>query len=141
MSRRVPLPRATPESQGVGSVRLMGFVEALDRLEHVHSVMVVRRGHVIAEGWWAPYRAERRHALFSISKSLTSTAIGLLIEDGRVSLDDRVVDLLPDDVPATFDDRLASLHVRHLLSMSTGQARDGLEEAVGGDGWARRILD
>jgi CubicO group peptidase (beta-lactamase class C family) len=119
---------------------LVGFVDALDQLEHVHSVMVLRRGHVIAEGWWAPYRADRRHALFSISKSFTATAIGLLIDDGRLALDDRVVDLLPDDAPATIDDRLASVRVRHLLSMSTGQASDGLETAVGTVGWARRIL-
>lgn len=118
----------------------MGFIDALERLAHVHSVMVLRRGHVIAEGWWAPYRADLPHALFSISKSFTSTAIGLLIEDGRLSLDDLVVDLLPDDAPETVDERLAALRVRHLLSMSTGQARDGLEEVGDAGGWARRIL-
>jgi CubicO group peptidase (beta-lactamase class C family) len=140
VDRRQPLPRATPEAQGVASTELIRFVDALDGLEHVHGVMVLRRGHVIAEGWWAPYRADRPHALFSISKSITSTAIGLLVEDGRVSLDDRVVDLLPDDAPATVDARLACVRVRHLLSMSTGQASDGLETAVGTLGWARRIL-
>ncbi len=141
MSRPDPLPRATPESQGVSSDGLLGLVDALDSLEHVHGVMVLRHGHVIAEGWWAPYGAERRHALFSLSKSFTSMAIGLLIEDGRLSLDDRVVDLLPDDAPAPVDDRLASLRVRHLLSMTTGQERDGLDQAVRGHGWARCILD
>ncbi|MET0771881.1 MAG: serine hydrolase [Candidatus Limnocylindrales bacterium] len=141
MDRKERLPRATPESQGVASSALVGFVDALDRLEHVHSVMVLRKGNVIAEGWWAPYRSGQRHALFSIGKSFTSTAIGLLVEEGRLSLEDVVADLLPDDAPGTVDDRLAGLRVRHLLSMSTGQARDGLEEAVGAGGWARRILD
>jgi CubicO group peptidase (beta-lactamase class C family) len=140
VERRRPLPRATPESQGVASTDLLRFVDALDGLRHVHSVMVVRRGQVIAEGWWSPYRADRPHALFSISKSFTSTAVGLLIEDGQLSLDDRVVDLLPDDAPASVDERLASVRVRHLLSMSTGQARDGLESA-GAAGWARSILE
>jgi CubicO group peptidase (beta-lactamase class C family) len=140
VSRRASLPRATPESQGVTSAGSLEFIDALDRLEHVHSVMVLRHGHVIAEGWWAPYQAERPHALFSISKSFTSTAIGLLVEERRLSLDDRVVDLLRDDAPSTVDDRLAALQVRHLLSMSTGQALDGLETADGVDGWARRIL-
>jgi CubicO group peptidase (beta-lactamase class C family) len=135
------LSRATPESQGVSSSALLACVDALDaRLRHLHSLMVVRRGHVIAEGWWAPYRADLPHALFSLSKSVTSTAIGLLVEDGRLSLDDRVVDLLPDAAPATVDDRLASMRLRHLLSMSTGQAKDGLEEVGGSTGWARRIL-
>src|SRR5262245_7392770 len=105
MNRSRPLPRATPESQGVASSKLLGFIDALDtRLRHVHSVMVLRRGHVIAEGWWAPYRADERHALFSISKSYTATAIGLLVEEGRLTVDDRVVDLLPDDAPVNVDD-------------------------------------
>ena len=140
MSRPDPLPRATPESQGVASSGLLAFVEALDRLDHVHSVMVLRRGHVIAEGWWAPYRAERPHVLFSISKSFTSTAIGLLVAEARLSLDDRVVDLLPDDTPAVVDDGLSRLRLRHLLSMSTGHAVDGLETASGTGGWARHLL-
>lgn len=140
MTLRQLLPRATPESKGVSSDALLGCIDALDaRLRHVHSVMVVRRGHVIAEGWWAPYRADRHHALFSISKSVTSTAIGLLVGDGLLSLDDRVVDLVPDAAPKTVDDALASLRLRHLLSMSTGQARDGLEATGAGD-WARAIL-
>jgi CubicO group peptidase (beta-lactamase class C family) len=115
-------------------------VDALDRLHHVHSLMVLRRGHVIAEGWWAPYRAERSHALFSISKSFTSTAIGLLVEQGRLALDERVVDLLPDDAPAVVDDQLSRLRVRHLLSMSTGHVVDGLDTASDAGGWARHLL-
>lgn len=135
------LPRATPESQGVSSPALLAFVDALEsRLDHVHSVMVVRGGRVIAEGWWAPYRRDRRHALFSISKSFTSSAIGLLVGEGRLSLDDRVVDLLPDDAPPVIDARLAALRVRHLLSMSTGHERDGLDDVSTAGGWARRLL-
>lgn len=140
MSLHGRLPRATPESQGVASSALLASVDALDGLRHLHSLMVLRRGHVIAEGWWAPYRADLPHALFSVSKSLTSTAIGLLVEDGLLGLDDRVVDLLPDAAPDTIDERLAAMRVRHLLSMSTGQRADGLEQVGDGHGWARRIL-
>src|SRR5262249_16487341 len=123
MSRPHRLPRATPESQGVASSALLAFVDALEtRLRHVHGVMVLRRGQAILEGWGAPYRADQRHALFSVSKGFTATAIGLLVEQGRLSVDDRVVDLLPDDVPATIDDGLGRLQIRHLLSMSTGHA-------------------
>src|SRR6185369_2555138 len=79
-------------------------------------------------------------ALFSVSKSFTATAIGLLVEVGRLSVDDRVVDVLPDDAPAVIDDRLDRLLVRHLLSMSTGHARDDLDIARSTAGWARRLL-
>jgi len=71
------LPRSTPEAQGVSSSALLEWVQALDRqIEGMHSVMIVRHERVIAEGWWAPYAAEHRHVLYSLSKSFTSTAVG-----------------------------------------------------------------
>ena len=53
--------------------------------------MLVRHGHSIAEGWWKPYDADKPHMLFSLSKSFTSTAIGLLLQEGRITLEDRVI--------------------------------------------------
>ena len=91
--------------------------------------MVVRRGHVVAEGWWAPYSAERPHLLYSLTKSFTSIAVGLTIADGLLSLDDRIVDVLPDHVPADISEQGRRLTVHHLLSMTVGHATDSLEEA------------
>ncbi|MEU3165221.1 serine hydrolase domain-containing protein [Streptosporangium sp. NPDC006930] len=105
----------------------------LDRLEarsvECHSIMVVRRGHVVAEGWWAPYSAERPHLLYSLTKSFTSVAVGLAIADGLLSLDDRVVEVLPDHVPADISEQARRLTVHHLLSMTTGHRTDSLAEA------------
>ncbi|HLL64653.1 MAG TPA: serine hydrolase domain-containing protein [Micromonosporaceae bacterium] len=105
----------------------------LDRLEaqsiECHSMMVVRHGHVVAEGWWAPYSAERPHLLYSLTKSFTSVAVGLAIADGLLSLDDRVVDVLPDHVPAGISAQGRRLTVHHLLSMTTGHRTDSLVEA------------
>ena len=71
-------PRSAPEEQGVSSAKLLSYVEALDsKIEGMHSVMVVRHGKVIAEGWWTPYDAASRHVMYSLSKSFTSTAVGL----------------------------------------------------------------
>src|SRR3989442_13492227 len=69
-----PLPRSTPEAQGVSSAALSDFVSALDQIDGMHSLIVLRHGHVIAEGWWAPYDAAHNHILYSLSKSFTSTA-------------------------------------------------------------------
>jgi CubicO group peptidase (beta-lactamase class C family) len=125
MTRRTPLPRSTPEAQGVSSAALLRLVDAMDaRLHDAHSVMVVRHGHVVAEGWWAPYSADAPHSLFSVSKSFTSAAVGFAVEEGLVGLDDRVVDLLPDDLPPIVPDNLAAMRVRHLLTMTTGHATD-----------------
>ena len=71
------LPRSTPEQQGIDSAALSEFVAALDtEIEDLHGLMVLRHGHVVAEGWWAPYRPEFIHSLFSLSKSFASTGIG-----------------------------------------------------------------
>lgn len=91
--------------------------------------MVVRRGHVVAEGWWAPYSAERPHLLYSLTKSFTSVAVGLVIADGLLSLDDLVVDVLPDHVPADIPEQGRRLTVHHLLSMTAGHSTDSLAEA------------
>jgi CubicO group peptidase (beta-lactamase class C family) len=105
----------------------------LDRLDaqsfECHSLMIVRHGHVVAEGWWAPYSAGRPHLLYSLTKSFTSVAVGLVIADGLLALDDRVVDVLPDHVPADISEQGRRLTVHHLLSMTAGHATDSLSEA------------
>jgi CubicO group peptidase (beta-lactamase class C family) len=105
----------------------------LDRLEapsvECHSLMVVHRGHVVAEGWWAPYSAERPNLLYSLTKSFTAIAVGLAIADGLLSLGDRVVDVLPDHVPADVSEQGSRITVHHLLSMTAGHPADSLAEA------------
>src|SRR5262245_44610427 len=66
------LPYDAPEAQGVASQAILAFVDAADQnIESLHSLMLLRHGHVLAEGWWAPYEPERPHMLFSLSKSFT----------------------------------------------------------------------
>ena len=126
----VLLPRSTPAAAGVSSRSIAAL---LDRLEEqsveLHSIMVVRHGHVVAEGWWAPYSAGRPHLLYSLTKSFTSVAVGLAIADGLLSLDDRVVDVLPDRVPADVPAQGRRLTVHHLLSMTAGHPTDSLVDA------------
>jgi CubicO group peptidase (beta-lactamase class C family) len=115
-----PLPRSTPEAQGVSSAAVQEFVSALGALNGVHAVMIMRHGQVITEGWWAPYDPDHRHILFSLSKSFTSTAVGLAISEGKFSLDDQVIKFFPDDAPTNPSVNLKSMRVRDLLIMSTG---------------------
>ena len=91
--------------------------------------MVVRHGHVVAEGWWAPYSADRPHLLYSLTKSFTSVAVGLAVADGLLSLDDRVADVLPDHVPDDISEQGRRITVHHLLSMTAGHLTDSLDEA------------
>ena len=120
------LPTSTPSAEGVDAA---GILRVLDRLEaasgvEMHSLMMLRHGKVIAQGWWAPYTADRLHLLYSLSKSFTSTALGLAIAEGRLSLDDRIVDLLPDFVDDRTDDRVKRIKVRHVAAMASGHTAD-----------------
>ncbi|MFB7946388.1 serine hydrolase domain-containing protein [Kitasatospora phosalacinea] len=129
-AQRLRLPRSAPSAVGVSS-RAVGAL--LDRLEELpiecHSLLVVRRGQVVAEGWWAPYSAERPHLLYSLTKSFTAVAVGLAVADGLLAPDDLVVDLLPGHVPADAPEQARRITVHHLLTMTAGHAGDSLEEA------------
>ena len=116
-----PLPRSTPEAQGVSSQAILEFTNTLDqRFDGIHSLMIVRDGQVIAEGWWTPYGAEHNHILFSLSKSFTSTAVGLAVAEGLLDIDDAVIDFFPEQLPEEVSDNLKSMRVRDILTMSTG---------------------
>jgi CubicO group peptidase (beta-lactamase class C family) len=115
------LPRSTPEAQGVSSAAIRAFVEAADKdITTMHSFMLVRHGHVIAECWWKPHAAETPHVMFSLSKSFMSTGVGLAVAEGKVSLDDPVLKFFPEDAPANPSETLKTMRVRDLLTMSTG---------------------
>lgn len=137
------LPRSTPESQGISSTAVLSFLDDVSQkgLE-LHSFMLLRNGHVIAEGWWDPYRAELRHMMFSLSKSFTATAIGIAVEEGLLNLNDRVIDFFPSKLPEEIDEHLKELRIKHLLTMSTGHAQDPTMEVVNhpaGD-WVKAFL-
>lgn len=141
-----PLPRSTPEAQGASSAGIAAAIEALDALGGLHGVLVLRHGSVIAESWWHPYSADLPQLLFSISKSFTSTAVGLAISEGHFTLDNRVTDLLSEDAPAdpASDEssaNLAAMTVRDLLTMTTGHAADTLSTLGRAEGtWAHALL-
>ena len=114
------LPRSTPEAEGISSTALRKFAEALRGLDSVHSVMVMRHGRVVAEGWKKPYGPETPHMLFSLSKSFTSCAVGFACAEGKLSLDARLVDLFRDKLPECYDPKFETMRIRHLLSMTSG---------------------
>jgi CubicO group peptidase (beta-lactamase class C family) len=119
------LQRTSPETQGVPSAAILNFVEAADQtIAHLNSFMLLRHGAVIAEGWWSPYAPEYPHMLFSLSKSFTSTAVGLAVQEERLTVEDRVIDFFPDDLPATVSENLAAMRVQDLLAMATGHVED-----------------
>ncbi|WP_274651056.1 serine hydrolase domain-containing protein [Paenibacillus humicola] len=126
MDKRMVLPRSVPEAQGISSAAVSDFLKAVqnDSKMELHSFMLLRHGQVVAEGWWSPYAAYLPHSLYSLSKSFTSTAIGLAVEEGRISLDDRVVEFFPEEAPQDVSANLSAMRIRHLLMMGTGHAEE-----------------
>jgi hypothetical protein len=143
MTTGYELKRSAPEAQGISSTAILEFIRlAEENIHELHSVMLLRHGNVVAEGWWSPYAPQHPHMLFSLSKSFTSTGVGLAVHEGLLSVDDFVLKFFPEDAPAEISPNLAAMRVRHLLSMSTGHAEDTtgkLFEDKDGN-WARAFL-
>lgn len=134
-------PRSAPEAQGVSSEGILNFLDALANSKHeFHSFMMVRHGHVIAEGWWAPYRAELNHMLYSLSKSFTSTAVGFARTEGKLTVEDPVLSFFPDQLPADPSEHLRALKIKHLLTMSVGHAQDSTPLITKTDDWVQTFL-
>ena len=137
------LERSTPEAQGISSRAILGFVDAAeDSIDALHSFMLLRGGKVVAEGWWYPYNPDSPHRLYSLSKSFTSTAVGLAVEEGLMSLDDLVLDHFPEEAPAEPDENLAAMRVRDLLRMNTGHLKEQADAfwSTERDTWAESFL-
>ena len=137
------LPRTHPEALGIDPAALVAFLTAVDaKPGGMHSFMLLRHGQVAAEGWWKPYAPAHTHMLFSLSKSFTSTAVGLAVSEGLLNVEDRVVSFFPDKLPATMDKNLAEMRVRHLLTMATGHDVDatGPTRAQPDGDWVRGFL-
>ena len=141
------LKRSTPEAEGISSLAILDFIKAIEQpighpLDAVQGFMLLRHGNVTAEGWWTPYGPQSPHSLYSLSKSFTSTAIGLAVAEGRLTVDDPVLKFFPDDAPANPSKNLKAMRVRHLLSMNTGHKEDTTLPVFrsGDDNWARVFL-
>ncbi|MCL2709610.1 MAG: beta-lactamase family protein [Planctomycetaceae bacterium] len=114
------LPYASPESQGVPTEAIVAFMEELEQNNlNMHSFMLLRNGNILAECYWSHFAADKKHRMYSVSKSFTSVAIGMMIDEGKISLDDKVADFFPEFIPENVHPYVRQAAVRNLLTMST----------------------
>ena len=148
MLRAQDLALVSPESQGVSSKAIQGWIEACESESatntlkgFVHGFVILRHGKTIAEGTWAPQDTlGNPHMLYSHSKSFTSTAVGFLVDDGKIDLDDRLLSFFPDRAPAEPSENLRQVRVRDLLTMNLGANRtDAERDDITGD-WVKALL-
>ncbi|GIG30357.1 serine hydrolase domain-containing protein [Cellulomonas marina] len=123
------LPRAgTPQEVGVDPAGVSAFLDDVAaRGIELHSLMVVRGGRVAVEGWWAPYGPDRVHLLYSLSKSFTSTALGLAVDEGLVDLDATVLSYFPELDDEVTDPRSRAMRIRDVAAMASGHGAETLD--------------
>ncbi len=109
----------------------------LDKLETqnclLHGFAMLDGGKMLAEGYWAPYTAESLHRMYSVGKSFVSLAVGLLEEEGKLTLDDRICSYFPEKCPEEGPHPwLAEMTVRQMLTMTTCHSKTTYKQ-YGGD--------
>lgn len=109
-----------PEAVGVSSARVAQFLEHLERRGcTMHSVLLMRGENLFGEFYWAPFDRDFRHRMYSQTKSYVSLAIGLLVEEGKLSLDDTIVSRFPEKMDRVAPPFLARQTIRDMLTMTT----------------------
>lgn len=139
------LPRSTPEAQGVSTAAINKFFDAMElSKQEFHGTMILKNGHVIAEGWWEPYGPNHKMQLYSMSKSFTSSAIGFAQQEGLLNVEDQVIQYFQDDLPTEISPNLEALKIKHLLMMSVGHVNDSIltiEHSPEGVAWSKTFLE
>ena len=135
-------PRVTAEEEGVSSAQLAALLQTLS--DHpqlrMHTMTVLRHGHVICEAGFGAYDAAMPQYVYSACKSIVSLAVGILCGSGALSTDDKLIDLFPDRVSAVSRLRLANLRVEDLLTMRSGIIFNELESQTDED-WINCYLN
>ena len=113
--------RAMPEEVGIQSEHIQNFIEKLAAYDLcMHSILLIRHGKLVAETYYAPYTADTLHRMFSITKSFTSLAIGLLREEGKLFLDHKIIDYFPEKLPdGGVHPYLAEVTIKDMLRMAS----------------------
>jgi CubicO group peptidase (beta-lactamase class C family) len=123
-------PTSSPEEQGMSSERLIRLIE-FGAFNDMDSVLVTRHGRIVLEATYAPFRAGLKHRVYSVTKFVISTLVGMALADGLLdSTDRRVVDFFADRTIANLDDAKKAITVRQLLDMTSGLTwQEGLSGA------------
>lgn len=114
------IEHAFPEQTGISSNCIIRLMKRLEKKQiPMHSFLLMHKNKLICECYYAPCNANTLHRMFSITKSFTSIAIGLLADEGKLSLDDKIVDYFPEKVPADVHPYIAEMTIRNMLMMRT----------------------
>jgi len=141
---------STPEEQGMDSLALAKLV-AYGASNSFDSLLVVRHGRIVTEAYYAPYTADIPHQIFSSTKAVTGTLLGMVYNDGLLDrLDHPMLDFFADRQVANVDDRKKAITVQNLLDMTSGldwdQGFEGgkqqsMNDLYRSSNWTQFVLD
>jgi hypothetical protein len=117
------LKQVRPEDEGIHPQSIIEFLDICEReIHYLYSFAIVKNENMLSEGYYHPMTRGIRKIMHSISKSVTSLAIGIIIDEGKLGLEDKVLDFFREKLPARYDERLEDLRVKHLLMMCSSSA-------------------
>lgn len=136
------IPRAiSPEEVGIKSEAIESFADALNSSGvRYHSFMIIRDGKVAAKCYRYPFNAKTPHIMYSISKSVTSCAVGFAIDEGWFTLDTTLAEIFPEKAPKKDADKYKNITIRHLLTMTSGKTPGYMSNKTKGD-WIEQYMD
>lgn len=121
MNSKYDLKVASPEELGFSSKFAENFIGAMENNRIcLHSFIMLRHNKIAAEGYWKPFDKNKLHRMYSSSKTFVSAAIGMLADEGKISLTDKVIKYFPDKLPeGELQPYVADMTIRDLLIMAT----------------------
>ena len=135
MNKNKLFSHTTPENLGIPSTSILNFLERIEEEQiNMHGFLILRRGQIAAEGYWSPYSRDRMHRMYSISKSFVSLAVGLMIDEGKLRLEDRIVTFFGEKVPSNVHPYVKQATIRDLLMMAS--PFQGTTYSVDDEDWA-----
>ena len=132
-----------PEAKGISASCIIDTLSEIDiRGISMHSFLLCKDDCLVAEGYYAPVKKDDLHRMFSVTKSFVSIAIGLLQEEGRLSLDDSIVKFFPEYVPNTSEAHpwLLTTTIRDMLSMRSCHASTTYDKFSSKTDWVKSFF-
>ena len=132
-----------PEAKGISASCIIDTLSEIDiRGISMHSFLLCKDDCLVAEGYYAPVKKNDLHRMFSVTKSFVSIAIGLLQEEGRLSLDDSIVKFFPEYVPNTCEAHpwLLATTIRDMLSMRSCHASTTYDKFSSKTDWVKSFF-
>ncbi len=112
--------KTTPEKEGLSSEGIAAMMDGLKKAQlAMHSVLIMRHGEIVAEGYAEPFDKDSLHRMYSVSKSFVGIAIGVLESEGKISINDTIDKYFPDYVTEKTDKRIAGTKIVDLLRMAS----------------------